>query len=337
MKQIENKRRTDILPKIFSVVAAVILWFYVIDVRTTTEEMTVYGVPIVLNNFSYTDGLDIVSGKDFTVDVQVRGKKSELSQISLQDIYASVDMSGIDYAGTHKMDVNVVCLKSGVTISNKNVSQINVNVDRNVADVVPVETVMLYTIEEDIYQMGTPTLSFENVRVTGPQNLVESVVKAKVEMNIGKVENNITYTGKLKLYDENERVVDSPYLKLSEDVVKVEIPVYKTELKNVVPVFYNTKLEYEYTVVPSQVYVKGSVSGVEGIKNAGTDPINDVVPMLVVKRLDLPAGVTAYDGEGNLIDTVRINITSVVDKVANVDEQENDKESEKNADTVSED
>ena len=106
-----NGSHNSIVPKILSVIAAVILWFYVIDVRTTTEETTFYGIPIVINNFSYTDGLDIVSGKDFTVDVEVRGKKSDLSQVTSQDIYASVNMSGIDYAGTHKMDVDIVCLK----------------------------------------------------------------------------------------------------------------------------------------------------------------------------------------------------------------------------------
>jgi YbbR domain-containing protein len=315
-----NGSHNSIVPKILSVIAAVILWFYVIDVRTTTEETTFYGIPIVINNFSYTDGLDIVSGKDFTVDVEVRGKKSDLSQVTSQDIYASVNMSGIDYAGTHKMDVDVVCLKNGVTIPNKTVSQINVNVDRTVADVVPVEPVLLYTIEEDVYEMGDPKLSFDTVRITGPQKFVDSVVKAKVEVNVGKIENNITYTGKIKLYDESEKVIDSPYIKISEDVVRVEIPVYKTDIKNIVPTFYNIDKEYEYTVTPSQVYVKGSVSAIDGMKNASTDTITETKPMVVVKRLNLPAGVSAHNADGNVVDTVRINITSVKDKVTDSDE-----------------
>ncbi|MBP3581023.1 MAG: hypothetical protein J6K12_07245 [Clostridia bacterium] len=330
MNENGHRIRHDIVPKILSVVAAIILWFYVIDVRTTTEETTIYAVPIAINNFSYNDGLDIVSGKDFTVDVEVRGKKSDISTMTTDDIYASVDMSRIDYAGTHKMDVDVICLKGGVTISNKTVSQINVNVDKTVADVVPIEPVMLYTIEEDVYELGNITLSFENAHISGPQNLVESIDKAKVEINLGKIENNTTYTGKIKLYDASGKVIDSPYIKLAQDVVKVEIPVYKTELKTVVPTFYDTNYEYEYTVTPSQLYVKGSVSSVSGSKSVITEPITEVVPMLAVKRLNLPDGVSAFDANGNVIDTVRVNITSVIDK--NLEDNSQDKAAAKKDD-----
>ena len=309
--EFEHMRKSDILPKIFSVIAAVILWFYVVDVRTTTEETTFYGIPIVINNFSYADGLDIVSGKDFTVDVELRGKKSDLSLVTSQDIYASVNMSGIDHAGTHKMDVDVVCMKNGVSVANKTVSQINVSVDRTVADVVPVEAVMLYSIEEDIYEIGTPVLSFDSVKISGPENFVDTVVKAKVEINAGKLDNSITYTGKIKLYDESGDVIDTPYIKLSQDVVKVEIPVYKTELKTVVPVFYNDDYKYEYTVSPAQIYVKGAVNIVESFKNAATEPITEIVTMTSIKRLNLPGGVSAFDANGNVVDTVKVNISSV--------------------------
>lgn len=325
MNEKQNKSKADILPKIFSVLAAVILWFYVVDLRTTTDEITVYGVPISINNFSENDGLDIVSGKDFTVDVEVRGNKSELGMVSAQDIYASVDMNGVDRAGTHKLDVDVVSLKKGVTVVNKSVSRISVTVDKNASAVVPIELVMLYTIEEDVYEMKSPVMSFESVQITGPQNIVDTVVKAKVEMNIGKVENTITYTGKLKLYDSSENEVQSPYIKLSEDVVKVEIPVYKTQKKNVVPVFYDTSYEYDYTVSPSSVYLKGSVSSIENIKNAATEPITETSPKLFVKRLDLPAGVTAYDDKGNVVDTVKVNVLSAEDKNSTKKDNENDK------------
>ena len=60
--EISKHKFRDWLPKILSVIAAIILWYYVIDVRTTTEEITVYAVPIAINNFSSMDGLDIISG-----------------------------------------------------------------------------------------------------------------------------------------------------------------------------------------------------------------------------------------------------------------------------------
>lgn len=302
----------DWLPKILSVLAAIILWYYVIDVRTTTEETTVYGVPIAITNFSTVEGLDIISGKDLTVDVVVSGTKSDIYNVSLEDLYASVDMKGITTSGTHKMDVDVVCLKKGVTVVKKNVSRINVKVDRMVSGVVPVEVVPLYSIEEQIYEMGTPVLSFDNVRITGSQDIVDTVVKAKGEFNIGQVKNNITNTVKLKLYDANGDVVDSPYIKLSDDVVTVDIPVFKREVRPVVPDFSRSNLSYTYEVTPSEIIIKGDVIRVESVKSIYTEPISDVQPAKILKRLVLPNGVTAYDVDGEVVDSVTVLIKSVV-------------------------
>ena len=315
----------SVLPKILSVVAAVILWFYVVDVRTTTEEKVIYGVPISINNFSHSEGFDIISGKDHTVDVVVRGLKSDLSDITASDLYASVDMGGIETAGSHKLDVNVESLKNGVSVVNKTVSVINVNVDKNVSFVVPVEPVIIYTIEEDIYEMETPKLSFESVRVTGPQNIVDTIKTAKAEKDIGKVQNSITTTAKLKLYDESGNLVDSPYIKLAESVVKVEIPVYKSEVKAVLPHFSDSDYKYEFTVTPSEIMVKGDVKSVEKIKNVLTEPISEISASKVVKRLDLNDTLKAYDLDGNAIDTVTITIKSVVDVSApKVEQTDND-------------
>ncbi len=321
----------SLFPKILSVVAAVILWFYVVDVRTTTEEKVVYGVPISINNFSHADGFDIISGKDHTVDVVVRGLKSDISDVTASDLYASVDMGGIDSAGSHRLDVNVESLKNGVSVINKTVSAINVNVDKNVSFVVPVEPIIIYTIEEDIYEMETPKLSFESVRVTGPQNIVDTIKTAKAEKDIGKVENSITTTVKLKLYDESGNLIDSPYIKLAENVVKVEIPVYKSEVKSVLPNFTDTDYKYDYTVSPSEILVKGDVKSVEKIKNILTEQIIEITPSKVVKRLDLDGKLKAYDLDGNSIDTVTVTIKSVIDlKAAQADEAEKAEYTSKN-------
>ena len=82
---------SDILPKILSVIVAVILWFYVVDVQNTNEEKTIFNIPVAIENFEYASGLDIVSGKDYTIDVVVRGTKSNVNNVDQKSIYASVD------------------------------------------------------------------------------------------------------------------------------------------------------------------------------------------------------------------------------------------------------
>ena len=319
----ENKHKfKDLLPKILSVLAAVILWYYVIDVKTTVEETTVYGVPIEIMNFSNPQGLDIVSGKDFTVDVVIRGTKSDIYNVSVEDIHASVDMAGVDASGNYKMDVDVVCKENGVSVINKTVSSINVKVDRMDSVVVPVEVVPLYSIEEQIYSMGEPKLDFYNVQISGPQDVIDTVVKAKGEFNIGRIKNNIESTVKLVLYDTNGNVVDSPYIKMARDLVTVTIPVYKSESKSVIPYFYDANYSYKYEVSPSEIIINGDVLRVESEKYIYTEPIMDTLPAKVVKRLNLPPGISAFNSEGDVVDSVTVLITEVVDLRADIENNE---------------
>lgn len=334
--EISKHKFRDWLPKILSVIAAIILWYYVIDVRTTTEEITVYAVPIAINNFSSMDGLDIISGKDSTVDVVVRGTKSEIYNVTIDDIYASVDMNGVDTAGIHKMDVDVISLKKGVSVVNKTVSQINVNVDKKISDVVPVKYALVESSIENDYEMGTPELSFDTVRVSGPQNLIETVAIALIEIDLGSgpVKNSITYRGKLKLYDEAGNLIDSPYIKLSDEIAVVEIPVTKSEVKTVVPNFYHGDYSYDYVVYPSEIVIKGSVLKVENIKKIYTSPITETTPGRVNKTLELPEGVLAYDLDGNVVDSVSVTINRA-ENMFDVNKNTIERETEDNSDSKS--
>ena len=73
MKKANNKKNSvrTILPKVLSVVAAVILWFYVADIKSTDVEKVISGVNVEIINFDNTSGMDIVSGKDYVIPQRV--------------------------------------------------------------------------------------------------------------------------------------------------------------------------------------------------------------------------------------------------------------------------
>ena len=70
-------KKRDILPKIFSILAAFILWFYVVDIRTTIEEKTITGIPV--NIVKQSPQIH----KEMDLSVEFRPSSALLSQIPL--------------------------------------------------------------------------------------------------------------------------------------------------------------------------------------------------------------------------------------------------------------
>lgn len=320
-------------PKIFSVVAAIILWFYVVDVQTTTEEATIYNVPVEIENFLSADGLDIISGKDHTIDVVVRGTRTDVISLTQNDIYASVDMSGIASAGNYKRDVNVKAPK-GISVVSKTVSSITIGVDKTISKPVPVFVNAEYSIAEDIYEQGEPILSEDTVYVQGPEKLVDSVVKAEARVNLEHLESKVSARVALVPVDEAGNDVSSPYLKLKDSFVNVTIPVYKISTVKIEPVFYDVNYKYDYDLLPKTIRIKGDATTVDSIEKIFTQPITETEPRLVVTRFNLPEGITAYDDKGSVIDSVRVSIKSV--EIIGGKAVEDEETSDVDADSVTE-
>ena len=306
----DNLRKNDIFPKVFSVIVAVILWFYVIDVQTTTEEKTIFNIPVSIENFENADGLDIVSGKDYSIDVVVRGTKSDLNQVDQKNIYASVNMLGIDAAGSYKLDVNVSSPKN-VFVVNQTVSQITVSVDKIINKSVPVVVNAKYSIEEELFEKGDEILSIENVQISGPEKIIDSVNRAEARPVLGKLESRVSAKVSLVLVDANGNDISNPYIKLNESDVTVTVPVYKIASKKIVANFYDVNYVYDYSVVPSEIRIKGEVTSVDNIDSVKTVPIIETNPMLVVKSLEIPEGISVFDVNGVPVDSVKVYIKSV--------------------------
>ena len=301
---------SDILPKVLSVVVAIILWFYVVDVQNTYEEKTVFNVPVVIENFEYASGLDIVSGKDYTIDVVVRGTKSDVTHVDQSDIYASVDMLGIDSAGNYKLDVSVACPKN-LSVVNQTVSQINVGVDKTIAKSVHIVVNASYSIEEEFYEKGEEILSFDTVFISGPEKIIDSIKRVEARLDLDKLESKVTARVPLVPVDENGNEVSNPYIKLKDSAVTVSIPVYKIASKKIVANFYDVNYLYDYVIHPSELRVKGESTVVDNIDSIKTVPITEINPMLVVKSLEIPEGLSVFDNNGTPVDSVKVYIKSV--------------------------
>lgn len=311
----KKAKKNDIIPKILSIVAAIILWFYVIDIQTTIEEKVITGIPVSIENFDTSDGLSIVSGKEHTIEVTVSGIKNEVQKISQKDIIATADMNGVESAGTHKLDINIASPK-GITVINKSADYVSVSVDKTITKVRKIEVVANYNAEED-YEIGEPILSLDSVQIEGPEKVVDSVEKLRAVLELGTLKNTVKAECSLTPVDKDGNSVESPYLKLSQSSISVRIPVYKTAVVDVVPSFENDEeYDYDYKVTPERIKIKGEVSDINSIKEAKTLAIShtDETKKVYNIKLDLPVDISYCNLDGSTITSVTVDIISAKEK-----------------------
>ena len=326
-KQKDTSSKSDLVAKILSIAAAVLLWFYVIDAQTTMFEKQFNAVPVVLESFSGESGLDIISGRDSTIDVKLRGTKAQINAIEISDIKASADLSEIYETGDFSLEVKV-SVPSGVTVVEKSVNSIVVGVDRTIGKSVPVDKNLSYMLP-DSYDLGEITLSPTSVYVSGPQDIVDSVEKGIVKLDLGTVTNKVTAKSEIVLVDKNGNEVASPYLRRSDTSAEITVPIMRTMKKKVELVDMSEGIEYDCAVSPSNVTLKGNAATVEAISVVKTEPFDVTDNGVLSVRLSLPSDVTALDAYGNVISSVAVTVKNV----KNIHEENEDgKKADKNGD-----
>ena len=100
--QVKESRNEKLIAKILCVLAAIILWFYVVMTDTTTDEKVFSGISVDIrgrDRIEDTLGLTIISGYDLTVDVTVKGPRADINRLTVDDVKAYIDTKTVDGAG----------------------------------------------------------------------------------------------------------------------------------------------------------------------------------------------------------------------------------------------
>ncbi len=312
-----GKKHGNLLPKILSVAAAVILWLYVF--QAVEYEKVFMDVPIKIENFNTSLDIDIVSGYDQTIDLTLSGTKSVINDVNADDITVSVDMTNVTDRGTHVVDINVDA-PNGAKIVDMSLRQLKVTIDKTVEKEIEITPVINYNIQYP-YEMGEPQLSQTVARLKGPETDINSVKSALLLLNLGNIKNTIDSSAPIVLYDENDYELSSQYIIVDPSNVSVNIPVYKTQIFDVLPDISYDDSKFEISVEPSSVYLKGLVNDVEALSSLKTEKktVNAVGEYEL--SLLLPGDVTASTEriltDGSEISSVKLIVTEKKQKEPN--------------------
>ena len=304
--------RNKTLNIVISLIIAIVLWFYVINIVNPPQTVNVRQIPVAISGQEVLAerGFAVVGNLQYTVDVKVTGTRNDVSGLTKDQIAASADVASLAQGNTY-LNVKVVAPK-GITVDDISAENIAVKVEECVTEEKPVK---LYPGDApDGYETTVLTLGAEKVPVRGAKSDVAKVSYVKTEIPVDKLEkdNLKTISVPTLACDSAGSVMDSvECLTESIDYSAAMFTTKHVQLKtDVVGVSAYGVEGIEKIDVPTAVTIKGNAQSLAAISFVQTNEI-DVTGLAVNKTVELkcnlPEGVYLSKTVGPLSASITIS------------------------------
>ena len=221
----------------FSVLCSLLLWVYVTSTEGDEYTEVFSGVNVVFEGettMREARGLVLTSRGTSTVRVSITGSRRTVSNLDSSKLTAIIDLSTISGAGVYTNSYEIRYPSgidaSALTVNYKAPENITFVVDRLNTKTVEVQGVFNGSAAEGY---SAEPLEFEpaSVRVSGPQNVLEQISYAWVEINRDDVDRTLTIESDYVLCDKDGNIIDDDSITLESETVTVTLPI--TAIKEV--------------------------------------------------------------------------------------------------------
>lgn len=292
--------------KIFSVIIAVCLWFYVVQVQSPDISRKIKGVPVVFTqkNILEERNLILLNDNEHTIDIEIRGSRKYVMDVNSENLTVLADVSNIDSTGRHIVFTNIVLPYANLEVINKNPSMLSVDVDDLVTVEKPVE-VLTEGTPKDSYTVGNVTAEPDSIKVRGPKTIVDGIKSVAAVVDVNGKSADIAGVVPLRVLGTNDKEIKSQLLTFSVAEIEVHAELLKTKTVSLEPVFTSASqtTAEDYTLDESsvkEINIAGVQALVEELKTIRTKPIslsNINEKGEVTVTLDLPQGIRSLDGD----------------------------------------
>lgn len=321
MKQLRNILKN--LPTLFTaLVFATGVWIFAVTQADPTEVRT-YPRSLEMEIIGLDPDLMIVNDINRQVSLTIRAPSSILNQLENDSnlIDVTLDLSGRD-TGVHNLTPQVNISLSPAEVVRMNPNTVMVMLDSIVTETFPLE---VRTVGNPAigFETQEPETSTEEVTISGPQSLVESIDEVFAEVNIVDASENIQRTVDIDVLDAEGVSVDG--ITVNPSSVQITIPVtqrggYRTVVVRIVTsgqIAAGYRLTNIFAIPPTVTIYSSDPNLVEAVPGfVETTPINlnganEDIEVRV--SLNLPAGINVV-GSPNV--TVQIEIDSIESSIS---------------------
>ncbi|MBR4889914.1 MAG: hypothetical protein IKU15_01175 [Clostridia bacterium] len=296
--------RKDISTKILSVLFAIVMWFYIIQVQSPDVERTIKDIPVL---FTQTENLEnrklmLLNDKEYTVDLKVRGQRKYIVDLNKSNVSVVADVGNINKTGAHTIYTNVVMPYGNLEVVNQRPSTINVTVDEVI---VAEKEIFVETVgnPSNGYAVGEIETTPKKVKIKGAKSLVGGVDRLLATIDVSGRSEDILTVANLEMIGITDKVVDSTYVTLETDKVEVRCEILKKKTVSIEPKFEDSLIKEGYSLDESSlksVEIAGAVSAIEKIDKVETTLITkEMIKSDATAEVEivLPSGVELLGGE----------------------------------------
>jgi YbbR domain-containing protein len=163
--------------KILAVAFAVALWF-----SANIEQDVERGVSAEVNYLNLPADLTIMNDPPQTLNLRVRGPRTQLSSLSPRDMVFTLDLSHAT-PGVAKFEIHTDQIKppSGVQVIGISPAEIRIDIDKIMEKDVAVKPAV--SIPDTSYEIvGAPTITPSKVRIRGPKRIVSQIESVSTDL-----------------------------------------------------------------------------------------------------------------------------------------------------------
>ncbi len=345
-KQLKNKKSLDsvfnnnLFVFVFSVFVALAIWLLVVIYVSPQTTRVIQNVKVKIDDTVPSQfGLQVFGEDEFYVDVTVKGKKYQISNVGLsaEDISVTAVTNSVDSAGVYTLQLKAEpgSDNKSYTISSLTAKTIEVYFDT--------EKTASFVIEPDIktgdfpiagegFTCGDINLSETAVTITGPSTQVNMVEKVTAQLVLdAPLTSNKSAETKLTVLDDKNKS-NFEYLTMNIEKVVVTIPVLRVKQLDTVVTFKNAPdslvlnpLKYsitpnnaEFNIVVDEYdkiteYVVGSVNFKELSPTSNTftfDAENTSITDENIKSFTVSVNLDGYTQEYMKVNSGKINVNN---------------------------
>ncbi len=296
--------KKDLSTKLISLLFAIFMWFYIIQVQSPEIERTIKSVPVQFTKAQLEGkNLMLVNDKEVTVNVKVRGQRRYIMGINKSDITVMADVSSIESTGTHRVFPSVVMPYGNIEIVEQNPSAINVTVDEIVSEEKEVRIVTSGNPRNG-YTVGDIKATPEKVTIKGAKSIISGIAYVAATVDVSGKNEDISTVEPLYLVGTSDTEINTPYVTINKESADVHCAILKKKTLEIDVKFadgINTANEW-YTLDANSVKaveLAGTAAAIDALEKIETKTVYKYMIKEsgeVEVELSLPEGVKSLDG-----------------------------------------
>lgn len=232
-----NLFEKDVVIKIGSLIAAILIWFIISVTAIPVIDIVLYKVPVTVSmegTYAEAHGYQAMSISEESVTVYIKGERGKIGNLKSEDLVAVASADNVRDSMEYGFNLEIVSLtEKEFEVTKIEPAVVRVDFDKIITKEVGIKPRLSGIKALDGYIMGDEediVIVPDTVNVTGPAELVDSITEAAVMINENKTLTETTdfKTNSLSFYNDTTAVADeNNSISVDKSEFIIHVPVYE--------------------------------------------------------------------------------------------------------------